>query len=136
MSTESNNVDLMIQIYDELVEKLTHKFGQIEKNQEQRANLLCVASEISMYIEMNDNGSPKEYEPNLVDLMVETMLQHKQIFTFTKKTVALTSYINDYADFYYEEVENALPINKVGDIDGNDMFINSYIDENFGYFNE
>lgn len=125
-----------MQIYNELIERLTPKFGNIENNNEQRANLLCVASEISMYIEMNDNGLEKEYEPNLVDLMVETMLQNKQIYEFTKKTVALTSYINDYADFYYEEVENALPIQKVGDIDGNEMFIDAFIDDNFGYFNE
>lgn len=133
---QSDNLELMMQIYNELIERLSPKFGNIVNNNEQRANLLCVASEISMYIEMHDNGLEKEYEPNLVDLMVETMLQNKQIYEFTKNTVALTSYINEYADFYYEEVENALPIQKVGDIDGNEMFIDAFIDDNFGYFNE
>lgn len=126
----------MIEAVLNIGEFVTPKFGAMTV--ENNNTILFVINKINEQLEKDANTTSKYsgYEPNYFMLIAQTMIQNNQFYKFDDKDEnLLIKYLSDYNDYYFEQVDNCMPINKVGSSDGNAMFINTFIDNKFGYFN-
>lgn len=130
------NPNEMIQAVLNIGDFITKTFGTLSKNDNN--SILFIVNKIDDQLEKDLWTTTKlsGYEPDYFMLVAQTFIQNKQLYTFNDtNSDKIEKYLSDYCDYYYEQVENCMPINKVGNSDGNAMIINMFIDNNFGYFN-
>lgn len=132
------DINNMLDSVTKLEELFSEKCPAYAKGDKFKENVIAIASEITLLEELDQRFSTEEYKPQLDKLMVSTIRQTKQYISAAKPEVLikLGEYLKMYVEYYYEQVENAMPIKMVGDVDGNDMFIDVFIDNNFDFFNE
>ena len=130
------NPNEMIQAVLNIGDFITKTFGTLSKNDNN--SILFIVNKIDDQLEKDLWTTTKlsGYEPDYFMLVAQTFIQNKQLYTFNDtNSDKIEKYLSDYYDYYFEQVENCMPINKVGNSDGNAMIINMFIDNNFGYFN-